>query len=535
VALSAPQLGLLQRGTVDTWDVSAADADATFWKNVGGASLPQTALAEAQPSAYAAYTETAWTPVPSATGAGSSGLRTKVGSTYAFTVTAHNAYGSSTATLRIHIVGSAASIGSWRGGNDNTQSAFIGSVSSFSSLGGDTLLLTRGVDRGANGLAFTAYPFTTMTTLKDADATHPATIINITLGGSDLPTTNMTVDVGTGGGINLTTMPAQRYRLVSAQHIVLTNPRAIAPKDDPPLWLGGPPTFQVNPVDGIVVSGTVANPTSDVTINDGEFWGHGGCFSDGSTAPGQVTNITVNRLKCRWARNNSFFLAYMSNFTFNDCISMSNIIYGGLHPDQIQRADDAAVSNGVFNRFVSMVAGGTAVQGFWHGGSGLNGPEAGFVIKNSLIVENAQNAITFEGSGAGNTVQDTTVYAIATTGAVETNAGSAIQDGVTGTWQANVPLTRSFFLGRKFELTVTGGFVLTNTIFRNNTPVSTDFATADPQAYLSAITPEQWDAMSFADAVALHLAVFTPKSGGALDLGAGATIGAVTLAGALKP
>lgn len=532
VALSAPQLGLLVSGSVTSWDISAPNADGTLWKNINGSAFPQSNLTEVTPYPYTAYTTNAWTPVPSATGAGASGLRTKVGTTYDFTVTAHNAYGSASAHLFVHIVGTAASIGSWRGSNDNTAGSFIGTVAGFQSLGGDTMLVSRGCDRGANGLAFTAYAFTSNVTLKDADATHPATIINITVGGIDFPTNNLTIDLATGGGYNFAVMPSSRYTINSSNNVVLTNPRAFATKDDPPLYGNG--TTQINPVDGIVLRGSVTNPCQNLTINDGEFWSHGGCFLDGSTAVGQVTNITVNRLKCRWARNNSFFLGYMSNGTFTDCVSMSNLIFGGLHPDHVQRGDNQAVNNVVFNRFVSMVAGGSIVQGIWHGGSGLNGPEAGFVVKNSLVVENAQNAITYEGSGAGNAVTDVTVYAISTTGPVETNAGSAIQDSTAGTWTANVPVTRTYFLGLKFELTVPGGFVLTNTLFRNNTPVATDFAQADPQTYLSSITPAQWDAMTFAQAVAVHLACFTPSAGHALDLGGGSTIGAINLDGTLK-
>ena len=533
VWLNSEMLGLVasNSGPINTFDVSAANADNTLWQGIAGSALPQTGLTNTAPAPYAAYTTNAWTPVPSATGAGASGLRTKVGTTYTFTITAYNAQGSDTATLSILIRASAASIGSWRGLNDNTPSTMIVSVASFESLGGNAIILTRGCDRGTNGLSLTQYAFTANVDVADADPAYPATLLKVAMNGTGaIYTSYLTIDLLTGGGINSVNMPTARYVMNSVHHITLTNPRAYAQKSNPALF------SPVNPVYGIQLTGNVVGlPSYAIVVNDGYFTAHGGAFKDGSTAAGQVYDVTVNNLGARWVFDNGFYLSDMADATFTDCYILSNNVLGALHPDVVQRADEHAVDNVVFNRFLGLDAGGSGAQTFWHGGTGAGGPEKDFRVTNSLVTCDGQNALVWAGNqGTLGGATDVTVAVCPSDGTPETNAGSAIQWGTAPNWLANVTLTRTYIFGKKLEVNVPGGIVSVNTIYRDNSPVSTDFIDPDPETTLSSFTTAQWDAMTVDEIKALYIAAYTPTIGGALDLGGGVTIGAITLDGVLK-
>ncbi|MBI1198382.1 MAG: hypothetical protein GC203_11015 [Phenylobacterium sp.] len=497
VRLSSATLGLLVDGYVDSWTVGTATTGTNGdWVRAGGGST--------------AEGNTARTPTPAVS-------RTFNDTTYVFPVTATNAYGTSnTATITINIMAGAASWGDKPTGgfNDNFAAAVIGSVAIFEANFGTAIIMSTGVNRGNTGISIQDLAFAgpSYVTLRDADPARPGLYNQCALARCNYIDVNA-INCGQGAP---KTIQTGRFLLAGSQHWSLTNCTAIDAKDDPPLQTGGG-------VYAILLVGSGSTHCSNWIIENFISEGQFGGIKEASTT-GLVHDGVVNGIKIRWSRDNAMFWTTWTDIQLNDVWIVSNLIYGGLHPDQIQRADQHSATRVTINRLFTAVAGGDYPQGLWHGAAGAS-TEVDFTINNGLIVESQQAGVAFSCNDGG-LVKNVTLYAATTPPEPPiTNGGSFYADGAAGVWPNPVNIRRVYAFGKKLEENSGGFSEGIGVIFRNNGGTqANDFSTPNPTNILDSITTEEWDAMTFQEIFELHNSIFTPGSN--LAVGDGTYIGA---------
>jgi hypothetical protein len=533
-------------GPVTTWRINNIVATG------GGANTDLTSTCTSHTAAA-----TARTPTPSL-GTGATLSLNLAATSYAMDVQAIGPGGTSnTATITYTVVALAFNRGDNIAGAD--QAARFTNVAA--GMGGKTMLLSVGADYGTTVLSFNNIRPASVYTVNNADNARPARLIGFDI----VDSLNVTVDglvfPGSATPTNYTIMSIRRNSQVT-DTITVRNcsmsgtSRATAPSSN-----------QQNSI-SIFVSGDVTN----VLVEDNVFsW-----VGRGISISGTTTNVIVQRNTFRYFFADGIAFGTVSGTSVLNNTFVSPMRYGGIvSPTSPDHADAYQFNNS------AVISGLTLSGNVWiqaDGNLGLTAGQAGQTSNTGMTMSRNLFVLRTVGIELGNqtsaTVEDNTIF-MTGSGVISqadyncndniyTNvmrfraAGTNTTSTSARNWAANFDIAAGMTNPASNVVAAASYPAITNTQYpvysTTGTPTPIDYTpnitnTFDFSPYLNYTDARErldnYDAstnpngtdyanMTVAQIVARVVLILTPKTGGSLDLGAGVSAGAITLAGALK-